>query len=1793
MGIFDSPSDSTEFLTNYLTAPTVYSGDALSIPENLIYGSIAVIGDFAATTWNSLTPKSMEYSTQQLLSNISKDALRIYEENPDTIKTLSFVGGLIAPIGLSIKGMDALRAGVKGANWFSDAGKVERLAEVERAFNAAGPGSTAFKTAKNAVYKATAANMLTDSLAAETAIVLALNEHDYMEDYMQDFGKSFLIGTAFGFGVGGAIGHIIDRGRIAAKIMPIEKELTNILTENVLSPEVLYQGGKQISQRSNSIENLQHVLARNADPEDAYTISDFTKRGIEYVIEKQQAALVDDFSRIWKGGDIINMPVPERDALIKLLDDVRFGEVDSVAYAEVKDVLSKGGTATPDGLDNALSKVANFFTKGKNKAGEEVAKQIDAIYSPIWDRFVSKQDAVNFLTAADTGMDLEAFQKIAKERSKIVGKVIRDEGFTLGIEHSARADQDAIIQFLAVDSKTLEQINKMGVAPDDIATLKALLAKVSKLEDEIGKPVPLTIKLTKEAPSWQAQEKVLLKKAGLDPDYAIKLRALEKQWDAFSLHKHGDRFKGHISYQAEEALRRWIGGDYADMRRAAALLRNQSAIVDGWTPQVRKTAEKYKSYIEEMMNSRQTLELKKALLDFADANGNVWLYRGMRNDPKGHSFLESYTILPKKASEFGAVKLYKVNIDDIIGTVHDFGPTGKKPEILVLPPTRDFGRVSGASDEIPLELVSIEAVEKTKFSGVESAVDTITDSTKLREAVERALLNQVKDLASQGHGIEAIALRTATPEETIKSILAKEWHGGGLLKYSTIADIEMALSPKNRALQLTTNPEKMKQAQLFAKLDAKTTENISAKLIEYYSKSSSSAIVRQLGESLYDDEAKLLISTINEGIQDVTQSGLKYTLLRSVNSVVENFGETGVFAAELGKRVMHVKNQVKEMFEKPLSETMYKIAQNPVDLIEANTLMNAYASADSAVIWKAGQMWTAKGAKSRELIQALNMETEDFLKWAATAADKEGTPMAEVFKYRGTPVKASSPIVNNLMEQFQEYGRHMYELENTRRLATGAGELPDRGMWIPAFSTYNKQYAYVIDMVTKKTSMIYAKDLDDLNQQISAYKASLIGRNPENIRIIPKGSQEEINKILGRVDPYEMSIADINMKHSGASQYTIVPTNTSMLSDALAGYAHHIDNNIDRIVELQLASTMDHLKTLSDLSQQNYSTASLSASEKLKGSKLADPGQVMRNILLGKSNLGEHKVWAEWQQKTSIVTDIALQTIADVLSPVTQMVNKGKVRKATDWDMIAKELESKGIPNPFENLDKSFGRGKYLSDAALAETGLTMRAITLSNSLAATLLLKFMELGQPLVNAISLPILTSGAINRKMAASFAGTTIDPKAKFSVARELFDGVRALNSPKYAHHLAYGEEAGLFKSIISEANTLMSYAKSLKPGPMTLLEDGLERVNKSILVKPAEYSEEMVRKVSFLTGINIAKRYYPGISDTGARIFARNFMDEAIGNYFAPQRPALFHGTLGTAIGLFQTYMVTLAQQLYRGIEGKQWLQLSKQMLTQASIFGASSLPGFHQISNAIALNFSDENWDLQTGTFRAVDDDIANVLLYGMASSLGPGVHTRGDINPRFPNPLTGVDSIAGVNFAMQSYAALERIASAAFTGDEHVGRAMLEAISLQSMSRPLARMAELVNGYSITKSGDKVYGPSEMYLPQSIISRVFATRPLEEIKLREMMHLNTIYGAADFEARRKVTAELKSRAREGTLDQEHYENLMEKYMRTGTSTGWRAAVNKAVAQSNKTGRELILEKMRNGSPLGIMVDDLE
>lgn len=53
-------------------------------------------------------------------------------------------------------------------------------------------------------------------------------------------------------------------------------------------------------------------------------------------------------------------------------------------------------------------------------------------------------------------------------------------------------------------------------------------------------------------------------------------------------------------------------------------------------------------------------------------------------------------------------------------------------------------------------------------------------------------------------------------------------------------------------------------------------------------------------------------------------------------------------------------------------------------------------------------------------------------------------------------------------------------------------------------------------------------------------------------------------------------------------------------------------------------------------------------------------------------------------------------------------------------------------------------------------------------------------------------------------------------------------------------------------------------------------------------------------------------------------------------------------------------------------------------------------------------------------------------------------------------------------------------------------------------------MSELLSGNAITQQGNLVSGPDDVWTWRSVGARAMATRPFEEVKAREAIHLNSL-----------------------------------------------------------------------------------
>jgi len=165
-----------------------------------------------------------------------------------------------------------------------------------------------------------------------------------------------------------------------------------------------------------------------------------------------------------------------------------------------------------------------------------------------------------------------------------------------------------------------------------------------------------------------------------------------------------------LSPSTQLLLGRWIGGSNADkemFRNAMASARTLRQGLDSTTA--------FHNELTEILNSPVTKQAQEAVKRHADAQGNMYLYRGVKSEVTGDLPFSSYTHSPRVAqnfSESSSIGMYKIHTDDVVGYLYN----GER-EWLVGASKRDYIDVEG----------SIE------LEGREETCSKSTSSTRLPE----------------------------------------------------------------------------------------------------------------------------------------------------------------------------------------------------------------------------------------------------------------------------------------------------------------------------------------------------------------------------------------------------------------------------------------------------------------------------------------------------------------------------------------------------------------------------------------------------------------------------------------------------------------------------------------------------------------------------------------------------------------------------------------------------------------------------------------------------------------------------------------------------------------------------------------------------------------------------------------------------------------------------------------------------------------------------------------------------
>lgn len=1448
--------------------------------------------------------------------------------------------------------------------------------------------------------------------------------------------------------------------------------------------------------------------------------------------------------------------------------------------ATMDDLIVAARAKGHDGLTFNTTNGKEYVVLNKNHkpVPYQAPTQTEAAYFPELKKFGSVKDVQHHAGAAALGLSEDA---LVKQKTASMSKV---PNFDSPFEHMAKTtpaiDGDYAawtIKFGKMDDDTfLKHLETSLLSADDLPQLQAIATKMaSSVKLSSAAKVKIADRLEEAAAIVGKQQRTL---GGTPVKYQ---KAFERIANNATVDAKFDIRKTRPGTPEAAALDDWIGGNTFPLHKSATAYFSR-----GYAKQSQNAADKLDAEtVRKIYESAESQQLRKELASIADADGMIYAYRGVKTSRiAGQSPLESFAVTVDKTRQFtgkgsaGRTMLYKIDVEDVVAAVHDIGPKGDNVELIVRPTARQAEASLDTAGRIEFR----KELEKNLAQKAPVALEAKLGD--IYEMLKDGKFSLIHEMLKKGYSMDVIAKRVNMSPTAIEQFVASDRSRDAMdlldvVGYKTVEMAQDALSVRNRPLIMKGSALKADYTKGHANLNTRQLQQMNQLLTGTILAKSTSPAAQQLHRLLFQEYDGAL-SVLRSKLGIISNELAGNSFLNSADHMMRRMEDVGPIVSVIGKNITEISNQTEARMIRPLSDILVNVGNDPVALTELNVGYQLYNRLQGRRFYENRQWW--------QLVPEI-------------AADGKEVMVKKAVTFDGKEYKVVSDSVDQFFTKAVQAGRELRAMHETADSIMGVTSRSDIGDWLPAMNPANKHIAYLHDRATDTTRMIYGRTPEDLESGIAAFTEEII-KSKGNLMVVRKGDQTWWNYTNGRSGSIHMQAVDASKLKTGAGASAIVPTSREVLSELIGGYQHYINANVRRLAELSMSDIADTLRMYSKHNTAGFEAQPLGFLQRVQ-SKPKDVGADTLNILMGNPLLKEYEGWKTLSQGFEAALTKGLTVSQDAWRTLKRGLPKfGKSMTADDmakfdYEAYEKKLADAGVLNPFADLDRAVAEQMFQRSQLSDVPDIAKRVIAASNGLVSTMALRFGELAHPLVNLMSMPIMTALANSRNMPERFMGVQRATR-EVSTTQVMYEGIRSMNSPRFAVLNKKWEDLGYFKPLVSEATEAMQDARKFEKGAIAATERAINSGFVNVMSKPADYSEALSRKIMMHTGYQLGKRLYPELTDEGLTIFARDFMDKALGNYSAAQRPVMFQGTLGMAMGLFQTYMLTLAQNVYRNVELKDWKTLAKGMLTQRNIFGFGSMPGFEPVSKMIGEHFSEEHFDLTTGTYRAVGEK-ADWILHGLPSNLlQTSLYTRGNIDPRFPNVAGGLDNLAAYSMLAQAGQFVGNAARALGQGED-AGQAMLQAFSLQSLSRPIARGAEIGmaltgEGGSLNQAGKTVQVSDEVLTTNGIFSRVLASRPLEEAKLRDMQRMNRFYEAADKDRRERTINKLRTAFRNGTNTPAKIEEIAEEYMRNGGSpVGWRTAYRTAQAKTLTPGMDTFIEDIDETNPLNHMIDSLD
>lgn len=1097
--------------------------------------------------------------------------------------------------------------------------------------------------------------------------------------------------------------------------------------------------------------------------------------------------------------------------------------------------------------------------------------------------------------------------------------------------------------------------------------------------------------------------------------------------------------------------------------------------------------------------------------------------------------------------------------------------------------TLDFDTVIGARDLPLLERAHELGLQQVTLTGGK----TIDSSQQLLEYIK-----QVK-------GEQAVALRELdmggklTTEEIAKRINVKRSYlEGDKNDFRSVDDI----------LAFQSKPKDHWKTPSYAKLayDVQPMNDLSGHVMDAITHAKANqkelreAADRAFTSAFPEINAKLPAKIGDKAVQETTRYGADGSLISGQNG---NYGTIGSIAQQIGSVMNKWKGDLFKRVDDTFSAPAYAVLNDPKakdDIVKAYNLV--LGSPEKYVLSEDGtRLVNAKIAK-----------------WEAEGS--EGTAPLLLDKNSPTELAIDSEAAQRFLATMISHNdKHLESVNKRLQLQVGTSSQADlRGSlyFAPPDPKNFPHFAFVTDSTITGTGhvrMIHAASSSELEQLIAKVDSGI------GLKVVTKAENEAFHKAMQDYQ-YSLGINEnyINaaMTRQGVSAPFFATTDAQKIVEEFLDWRKRIDvSNAREWIKLKYAPEVENLNQLAR--SHNEVALSVKANTgKYAASEVANPYSNIVKTMLDVSTKDEYPIWTPLNR-------LAEKSVSALVGRMRESFSTAEAE--ADVSRVSKMLEDAGIHANFTDAATMVLANHRAPKPVLEEF------IRKANSV-----LSFMMLRADPLNAINNGLghtVLYGTETRDLIKNIKAGNVGAAGKLAeLANVKIPGkdLGEILSPMKLATNAYSDYAKLLsgnpemkalevmfrehgwmptmldqEKSIMEAMTLrgmeapselavrsakiLEGAKSLAK-PVTSLNQGVEDMNRFVSAHTAKSISDLAIEAGVMT-------------KDEQLAYINTFVNRTQGNYIASQRPMLFSGPVGQAVGLFQTYQFNLMQQLFRYVaEGTGNKSAGYLLGLQGTVYGMNGLPAFNAINQHLVGNASGnvQHKDITSQTYDTVGKEAGDWLLYGMSSNLflhpdlKVNLYSRGDINPRqvtvIPTTLADVPVVGAVTKFFTSLKATgEKIAAGA-----DVYSTFLQGVEHSGISRPLAGLAQTLEAfgnpklqaYSTTSKGSIVGSNDLMSL--TTFGRMLGGRPLDEAIANDAVYRIQSYASARNHEINTLGEAIKTKVQTGTLDSESLTGFMKEYAeRGGKQDQFSRYMSRLMLSSNKATANSIADNLKN------------